>query len=338
MNSNQQLSLIVLAAGKGTRMKSGKAKVLHEVFAAPMVHHVLHAITPLDATRTIVIVGHQREDVEKSLTSFDIVTVTQEEQLGTGHAVAIAEPAIPEKTDTVMILCGDTPLIRPETLKAMYVTHSESGAVLTVMTTFLDNPSNYGRILSDSDNKVLGIVEEKDATPQQKAIREINAGIYCVNRKFLFSALQQVGTDNSQGEVYLTDIVGIAVKAGKQVEKYVSPYSRDVLGVNSRVELAQAHSELQYRRNVEIMLLGVTLQSPETVSIASASSIGRDSLVMSGVHIYGQSTVGEKCVLKHGAILKNCIVGDNVEIGAYSVLENCTIHDNTIIAPHSTSA
>lgn len=337
MNRNSQLSLVVLAAGKGTRMKSGKAKVLHEVFSSPMIHHVLNAVTPLGAACTIVIVGHQREKVEKSLATFDIVTVTQEEQLGTGHAVAIAEHAIPDTADTVMILCGDTPLIRTETLKDLYATHTKSGAALTVMTTLLDNPINYGRILTDSDDKVLGIVEEKDATPAQRAIKEINAGIYCADRTFLFEALQQVGTDNSQGEVYLTDIVGIAVKSGMKVKKYVSPYAQDVLGVNSRVELAQAHRELQQRRNVEIMLQGVTIHSPESVSISSTSTIGSDSLVMSGVHIQGRSIIGKRCLLKQGVILDNCTVGHNVEIGAYSVLQDCIIPDNTLLAPHTTS-
>lgn len=337
MNSNQQLSLIILAAGKGTRMKSDKAKVLHEVFCLPMVNHVLLAVAPLEAGRTIVIVGHQREAVEESLAPFNITAVTQHEQLGTGHAVAIAEPAVPEATDTVMILCGDTPLIRPETLKEMYRSHRESGAVLTVMTTLLDSPTNYGRILTGSNDRVLGIVEEKDATPQQKTIREINAGIYCVNRNFLFAALQQVGTDNSQGEVYLTDIVSIAVNNGKHVEKFISSHPQDVLGVNSRVELAQAHGELQHRRNVEIMLQGVTIQSPESVSISPAATIGRDSLIMSCAQVQGRSVIGNKCILRQGVILTNCIVGDNAEIGAYSVLQDCTIPENSIVSPHSTS-
>jgi bifunctional UDP-N-acetylglucosamine pyrophosphorylase/glucosamine-1-phosphate N-acetyltransferase len=268
---------------------------------------------------------------------FDITTVTQHEQLGTGHAVAIAESAIPEATDTVMVLCGDTPLIRAETLKQMYASHREKGAVLTVMTTLLDNPTNYGRILTSDTDRVLGIVEEKDATPQQKTIREINGGIYCVNRDFLFGALKLVGTDNSQSEVYLTDIVSIAVNGGQHVEKFVSPHARDVLGVNSRVELAQAHSELQYRRNVEIMLKGVTIQSPESVSVSPSSTIGRDSLIMSGVQVHGQSGVGKNCLLRPGVILTDCTLGDNVEIGAYSVLHDCTIPENGIIKPHSTS-
>lgn len=337
MNSTPELSIIVLAAGKGTRMKSAKAKVLHEVFFAPMVHHVLRATGPLKAGRTVAIVGHQREAVEATLAAFPVVTVYQEEQLGTGHAVQIAQPALAGDCETVMILCGDTPLIRTATLAAMYTSHIENTADLTVMTTLLDNPTNYGRILTDSSGGVLRIVEEKDATAEQKKIREINAGIYCVNRQFLFDALAQVDTNNSQGEVYLTDIVAIAVKAGKKVESYVCPYPADVLGVNSRVELAQAHSELQQRRNVEIMLSGVTIQAPETVSIAPAAAIGRDSLIMSGVQIQGTTRIGAECVLGHGAIINNCTLGDKVEVGPYAVLHDCQLADNARVAPHTTT-
>lgn len=337
MNTNTPLSLIVLAAGKGTRMKSEKAKVLHEVFYAPMVHHVLNAITPLGAGAILAIVGHQREAVIDSLANFPAVTpVVQEEQAGTGHAVAIAEQAVPADCETVMILCGDTPLIRPETLLEMYAQHKAQQADLTVMTTLLDNPTNYGRIVSDAHEGILGIVEEKDADPEQKRIREINAGIYCVSRRFLFDALRQVDTNNSQGEVYLTDIVSIGVQEGRRIRRYMCPYGADVLGVNSRVELAQAHTELQLRRNREVMLQGVTILSPETVSISPAATVGRDSLIKAGVELCGKTTIGERCVLGNGALLTDCEVGDGVEIGPYAVLSNCRITANSRIAPHST--
>lgn len=338
MSANSQLTVIVLAAGKGTRMKSAKAKVLHEVCSAPMLHHVLNAIAPLKAGRTIAIVGHQRQAVIDSIKGYDFVPVTQEEQLGTGHAVLVAEHAVPEDSETVMILCGDTPLIRPETLQEMFASHSESGAVLTVMTTMLDNPTNYGRIISDENDHLRGIVEQKDATPDQQAIQEINAGIYCVDKSFLFQTLKDVGTDNSQGEVYLTDIVSMAVNSDLKVEKYITPNSQDVLGVNSRVELSQAHSELHMRKNRELMLQGITIQSPESVFISSQSTVGKDSLIMNGVHLEGTSQIGSQCVLKQGVILTDCIIGDNVVIGPYSVLSQCTVTAGSIIASHSTSA
>lgn len=338
MDQKSKLTVIVLAAGKGTRMKSDKAKVLHEVFSSPMVHHVLNAIAPLNPEQTITIIGHQREKVLAALKSFSTITVTQEEQLGTGHAVLVAESAVSTASDSVMILCGDTPLIRPETLQEMYEVHLSTNSTLTLMTTVLDNPTNYGRIITDSNGQVKGIVEQKDATPEQLKICEINAGIYCVEKSFLFESLKKVGTDNSQGEVYLTDIVEMAVTSDEKVEKYSTPFSQDVLGVNSRVELSQAHTELMIRRNTEIMLEGVTIQSPNSVCISPDSTIGRDCLLMSGVHIQGYTVIGENCILNPGVIVTDCKIGNNVKIGAYSVLYGQEIPDNSIISPYSTQA
>ena len=205
------ISAVILAAGKGTRMKSEKAKVLHELFFKPMLHHVLDTVAATDIQQTAVIVGHQRERVLASLqdapTPYAFTPVVQEEQLGTGHAVLCAEAAC-GSSDLVMILCGDTPLIRPETLQAMIDRHKDSKGLLTLMTTELDDPFGYGRIITDTDGGVVAIVEQKDASAEQRAIQEINAGIYLVDAEFLFSSLRQVGTDNSQGEVYLTDISG----------------------------------------------------------------------------------------------------------------------------------
>ncbi|MFH0780563.1 MAG: NTP transferase domain-containing protein, partial [Pseudomonadota bacterium] len=202
--TSPSLSIIILAAGKGTRMKSAKAKVLHEVFFAPMVQHVVNAVLPLNPTKTVVVVGHQGPAVEKALQSSDCQFVVQEHQLGTGHAVLAAERAIKDDNCTIMILCGDTPLITTETLSQMYTAHLRRGTTLTIMTTILDNPTNYGRIISGHAGNVLGIVEQKDASPEQLQIREVNAGIYCVDKTFLFSALLKVDTNNSQKEVYLT--------------------------------------------------------------------------------------------------------------------------------------
>lgn len=331
MNEHNQVSVVILAAGKGTRMKSDKAKVLHDVFYSPMVLHVINAAAPLQPSRTVIIVGHQKDAVIQSLNGLDLEFATQEKQLGTGHAVLAAEPAVPLSKGTVMILYGDTPLIRPETLQAMYQSHTNSSATVTIMTTLLDNPSNYGRIVSDADNRIVGIVEEKDATGEQKAIKEINSGMYCVDRDFLFEALRQVGTDNSQGEIYLTDIVSIAVNSGKVVERFTTPLSLDVLGVNSRIELAQAHDELRKRRNNDIMLEGVTMQSPDTITVSPQTSVGRDCLLMPGVQLLGKSTIGNRCTIGNGAIIHDCTLGNDVEIGPYCVLRGCMIADGTVV-------
>ncbi len=329
------LSIIILAAGKGTRMKSDKAKVLHELFYAPMVHHVLNSVLPLQPAQTVVIVGHQQAAVTEALSSFDVSFVVQKEQLGTGHAVLIAENAISENAASVMILCGDTPLIQTATLQAMYSAHLRSKATLTLMTTVLDNPTNYGRILCDSSNRVRGIVEQKDANPEQLEICEINAGIYCVDKKWLFSALQGVGTDNSQGEVYLTDIVKLAVDNGLPVEKYPVANPMDVLGVNSRVELADAQNELQIRRNRALMLQGVTMHNPATISVSPDSSLDKDTILGPGVTLFEGCRIGHSCTIGQGVILKNCHIGDNAIIGPYSFLVDCTVAPNATLPPYS---
>lgn len=323
---------VILAAGKGTRMKSGRAKVLHELFFRPMLHHVLDTVLAAGIDRTAVIIGHQRQQVQASLSGYRIIPVVQEEQLGTGHAVLCAEAAC-KSAQQVMILCGDTPLIRPETLRAMFAQHREKKAALTLMTTLLDDPFGYGRIISDDNGHVLEIVEQKDADTVQQAVREINAGIYLTEAEFLFKALRQVGTDNSQGEVYLTDIVGIAVRQGHKVEKFVHTPAIDVLGVNSRVELAQAHAELQLRRNRDLMLSGVTMYAPESILIASDCTVGQDSIIQAGVQISGRSEIGPDVLLETGVILHNCTVGRNAVIGAHSVLSNCIVEDHACIPP-----
>ncbi len=335
MPRQKPLTILILAAGKGTRMKSSKAKVLHEVFHSPMIHHVLHAVLPLAPSRIIVIVGHQQEEVRKVLHGFPVEFVTQETQLGTGHAVLATEKALTGEEGKVLIVCGDTPLIRTSTLQEMFRLHQERKAVLTLMTTVLDNPTNYGRILMNSDGDVIGIVEEKDANVEQKAIQEINAGIYCVDKSFLFQALHQVGTNNSQGEMYLTDIVALSVAAGHHVGRFVTPAAIDVLGVNSRVELAAAHREIQHRRNTELMLQGVSMHNPETITVSTESTIGRDSLLMAGVHILGKSRIGEGCRIAPGVILRDCTIGNDAQIGPYCCMEGCVLPDGTVLGPHS---
>jgi len=326
------ITAVILAAGKGTRMKSSRAKVLHEVFFKPMLHHVLDSVHRAGVKQTVVIVGHQREAVLASIADYGCTPVVQEEQLGTGHAVLCTETACGEN-DQVMILCGDTPLIRPETLQALVKAHTETNSTVTLMTTLLDDPFGYGRIISDQDGNILEIVEQKDADAAQRAIKEINAGIYLVKHDFLFGALKQVGTDNSQGEVYLTDIISIANHQGHKVHKFIHPQAIDVLGVNSRIELAQAHGELQMRHNRELMLSGVTMYAPETILIAPGCSIGQDSVIQAGVQISGRSTIGSGVHLETGAVLNNCTLGDNAVIGAHSVLHNSTIEETEHIPP-----
>jgi bifunctional UDP-N-acetylglucosamine pyrophosphorylase / glucosamine-1-phosphate N-acetyltransferase len=326
------ITAVVLAAGKGTRMKSARAKVLHEVFFRPMIHHVLLAINEAEIDRCAVIIGHQRQEVLQVLDGYPITPVVQEEQLGTGHAVLCAETAC-GPADQVMILCGDTPLIQAATLRAMIAAHRQQRASLTLMTTLLDQPFGYGRILSDEQGKVLAIVEEKDATDEQRRIREINAGIYLVDRAVLFDTLRRVGNDNSQGEMYLTDIVAIANRNGLTVHKFVHSQAIDVLGVNSRIELAQAQATLQLRFNRDLMLAGVTMYAPETTLVAPDCTIGQDTVLEGNVRINGGSTVGGMCRIGSGCVIHDCRLGDGVTVGANSVLSHCDIPAGCTIPP-----
>jgi len=331
MITQSPLATVILAAGKGTRMKSPRAKVLHEVFYEPMVHHVLKAVAPLNAVVSIVIIGHQKERVEEALTGFNVNCVEQKEQNGTGHAVLAAEDALRTFEGNVMILCGDSPLLCSENLEAMMQSHAAAETALTIMTTTLENPTNYGRILKDDSGSVLAVVEEKDATAEQRTIKEINAGIYCADKHFLFEALKEITTDNAQGEMYLTDIVEIATRKNVKVNSYRHPVPDHVLGVNSRIELAQAHSEIQHRRNRALLADGITMHSPASISISPTVKIAPDCILTQQITITGSSTIGYGCTIEPGVSISNCCIGDRVIIGANSVLNNCSIESDIVV-------
>jgi len=231
--SDPSITAVVLAAGKGTRMKSNRAKVLHELFFKPMIHHVLDTVNRAGIEQVCVIVGHQREKVLKALADYHLTPVVQQEQLGTGHAVLCARQAC-RNSDLVMILCGDTPLIRPETLRAMIEQHRQTNGVLTLMTTRLEDPFGYGRVITDSAGHVLKIVEQKDATSEQRAIREINAGIYLVDREFLYGAIASLDSNNAQNEFYLTDIAAHAATSGTPAAAVLCADPMETAGVNSQ--------------------------------------------------------------------------------------------------------
>lgn len=330
-----KISAIILAAGKGTRMKSSRAKVLHEVNFQPMIHHVLDAVIPLDLHQIVLVTGHQRQMVEKSCSHYQVDFVEQQKQLGTGHAVLTAEHIIGKDVSVVMILCGDTPLIRQETLIHMLSEHMSRGHFLTVMTTEMDDPTNYGRILTDDNGYVTGIVEEKDASPEEKRIKEINAGIYCVNAEFLFASLEQIGTDNKQGEMYLTDIVALAYAAEQPVYKYQCADPEEVLGVNSRRELSRANCQLQNRVLDDLMMSGVTIDKPDTVTVGKTVIVGPDSVIGPNVFICGKTEIGNDCTVEPFCYIADSQVGNNVAIGAGSYLKNSVLEDGCRVPPHS---
>ncbi|MDF1577991.1 MAG: NTP transferase domain-containing protein [Desulfurivibrionaceae bacterium] len=335
---NTQIKAVVLAAGKGTRMKSVRAKVLHELFFAPMLHHVIRAIAPLNLLEIVVVTGHQAEVVEKSLADFEVSFARQERQRGTADAVSAAEAGLADFRGTILILCGDTPLVRTETLRAMLEAHRAAEAVLTVMTTRMDDPANYGRIVTDQQGDLLRIVEEKDASVAEKGINEVNAGIYCVDSAFLFGGLRGIGSNNRQGEFYLTDLVEIARAEGLAVNRHVCEESLEVLGINSRVELAEAHAILQKRRNHQLMTAGVTIIGPDSVDIALEVEIGADCEVGRNVLISGRTVIGRGCRIGPNTVIRDCRIGDGAVIGALCCLENrevgmaAVLEDATIIS------
>ncbi len=333
MKQSNALSIVILAAGKGTRMKSDKAKVLHPVFYQPMVAHVIAAAQSLAPLQSIAVIGHQADAVRQALAPFSCDFAIQKEQRGTADAVATAESHIAKEAQTVLILCGDTPLIRPETLQQFYCIHKKSGSKITLLTTTVANPFGYGRIICDKENNITAIVEEKDATPAQKEICEINAGIYCVEKEFLFSALKQVDTNNNQKEMYLTDIISIAHKQGKKIKRFLAQDPLEVLGVNSRLELAAAERELQLRHNHILMAAGVSMIAPETIRIAPTVQIAADTTLEPSCHILGKTTIEGGCHIEQGCVINNCTLKGNVRIGANSCLTNSTLSENTVIPP-----
>lgn len=331
MPTDNPINALILAAGLGTRMKSTKAKVLHEVLFKPMLIHVLDTVKSLNLDHTYVIVGHQRQKVAALVAGYRADCIPQEEQLGTGHAVLCAEKELSRTGGTVLILSGDVPLVKSDSLRAMLADHRENKPALTLMATTLEDPTNYGRIVRNSSGGLLEIVEEKDATDRQKKIREINAGIYCAEVSFLFGALKKVGSNNKQGEIYLTDIVKIAIEMGLQVGIFSGAGSEEVLGVNSRAELAAANKYLQHQKNSELKADGVSLIDPETIFIQQEVLIGSDTVINANVQISGTSIIGKNCTIGPDVVLHDCLIGDNAVIEPFCNLTSSKVQDNQTV-------
>ncbi len=253
MKADTRLSVIVLAAGKGTRMKSELAKVLHPVCGRPLLHYSLELAREIGARKIVCVIGHQADLIRRRFDAADVIFVEQREQLGTGHAVLQAREAFPDEDGTILILCGDVPLLRRATVEALVTRHIATGAAVTVMTTRLADPGHYGRVVTDDRGEVLKIVEARDATPGEREIREINTGIYCVEGRFLFEAVAGIGNDNAQGEYYLTDIVEMACRRGLPVRSYAAEDPEEVMGINTPEELDRACriKEAEMQRDAE---------------------------------------------------------------------------------------
>ncbi|AVQ30188.1 MULTISPECIES: bifunctional UDP-N-acetylglucosamine diphosphorylase/glucosamine-1-phosphate N-acetyltransferase GlmU [Fusobacterium] len=325
-----KLKTLILAAGKGTRMKSELPKVIHEVNGIPMISKIIKVLEILKPEENILILGHKKEEVLK-VVGENADYVVQTEQLGTGHAVLQAKDKLKDYDGDVMILCGDTPLLREETLKELYKFHKDTDSVTTILTSIYDNPFGYGRIVKEN-GLVKAIVEEKEADAEIKKIKEVNAGVYCFKGRELFEALSKITNNNEKGEYYLTDVIGIQVGEGKQVQSYVLSDNIEILGVNSKVELAQASKVLRDRKNIELMEKGAILIDPATVYIEEDVEIGRDTIIYPGAVLQGKTVIGENCQILGASRIVDSILRNNIKVES-SVIEDSILENGVTIGP-----
>ena len=308
-----KLTAVILAAGKGTRMKSKLPKVLHKVGGHPMLEHVMDAAEAAGCRDNVVVIGHGAELVRELVGNRARIAL-QAEQLGTGHAVLQAADTLKVFTGTVMILCGDTPLLEAAELQKFYEEHVKSGAAATVMSAMMEDPFGYGRILRDANGDVAGIVEQKDATEEQKLIKEINTGNYCVEAPLLFEVLKTLGNNNAQGEYYLTDVLAKLRGMGKKVGGMITADSEMIMGVNSRRQLAEAESVMRRRILEKLMDDGVTVMDPASTFIEKTVKIAPDTTIYPYTWIQGETVIGEDCEIGPNVHMENVKVADGCRL------------------------
>lgn len=314
--SQESRTVVVLAAGEGKRMRSALPKVLHPLLGRTLLGHVLAAADTLSADRTLVVVGAGGEQVTAHLAEVapKAVAVTQAEQLGTGHAVRTALAATEEVTGTVVVMYGDTPLLRPQTVAGLVEAHEASGAAATLLSTELTDPTGLGRIIRDGSGALARIVEERDATPQQRAIREVNAGLYAFDAALLWAALANLTTHNDQAEEYLTDVPELLIAAGHRVAVHAATDPTDTRGCNDRAELAALRALLRDRINIGWMRAGVTILDPATTWIDVTATLGRDAVLDQNTQLRGASVVGDGATIGPDVTLIDTVVGDGASV------------------------
>lgn len=322
---------VVLAAGKGTRMKSKLYKVLHKVAGKSMIEHVVDSVKQAGTDEIVTIVGHGAESVKETLGSQSSYSF-QEEQLGTAHAVKMAADELKGKEGTTLVVCGDTPLITPETLKALADYHEAQQAGVTVLSATADNPFGYGRIVRDQDGRLAKIVEQKDATEAEREIDEISTGIFAFDNVLLFELLEKVKNDNAQGEYYLPDVITLALEAGKIADAYRTDDFDEIMGVNDRVALSKAEAAYRERVNEYHMRNGVTLIDPASTYIEANVQIGMDTIIEPGVHLGKGTVIGEDTVIGQYSDVNNSTIGNRTTI-KQSVINDATVGDDTTVGP-----
>src|SRR6202011_2381322 len=329
---NNDLAVVILAAGKGTRLKSSLAKVLHRAGGRALVEQVILASAPLGAKKTIVVVGHQSEVVAATVEPLGATTVLQQPQHGTGHAMQMVRRAL-GNSKFAIVIAGDAPLVRPETLKDLLALHRAGNAAATVLTAVVAAPRGYGRILRKSDTAISAIVEESQLSGDQAAINEINSAIYCFTLEKLWPALAQVKPNNKHRELYLTDAIAVLNAKGQTVLAQVAEDAREVLGCNTRADLAEVDRIFRERKRNALMDDGITIQLPETVLIDPDVTAGEDTVIEPGVQLLGKTKIGARCTIRTGSVLTDATLGDDVTVEPHCVVAQSRLDDRVIIGP-----
>ena len=315
-------------------MKSDMVKVLHPLLGLPMLSYSIDlSLNGVKAEKTIVVVGHQADRIQEMFRDPRVDFALQKEQLGTGHAVLQALPFLRSFVGTVLILCGDVPLVKVETLRSFIDSYKKNDSALSVLTAVVEEPFGYGRILRNPEGWLEKIVEEKDASEEERMIREINTGIFCVKARFLAEGLKEIGKENAQGEYYLTDLVEIAKKRGLRCSAHIVADSIEVMGINTRVDLAIANEKLRQEKLRGLMLSGVTIADPNTTYVDRTVEVGRDTLLYPNCHLQGTTRIGERCVIEPGSKISDSIIGNDVTIRSNSVIAESKIEEGVSIGP-----
>lgn len=325
------METIILAAGKGTRMKSKLPKVLHKVAGKAMLQHVIDAAKSAGSTREVVIIGNGAELVKEKIS--DVEFVLQAEQLGTGHAVLCAKENFANAEGTLLVLCGDTPLFTGELLKNFVAEHENSKSAATVLTAIMPDATGYGRIIRNDKGEFQKIVEHKDCTDEERKISEVNAGIYCFDVQKLFNSLNQVKNENAQGEYYLPDVLSILKNSNEKIGAVIADDYSQTLGINSRVQLAEAEKILRQRKNIELMESGVTIIDPASTFVDAEVEIGQDTIIYPNTYLEGKTKIGCDCAIGPNTRFTNMIVGDNVQ-AQFSYCHDSEICENVILGPY----
>ncbi len=328
------VNVVILAAGLGTRMKSRKAKVLHEAGGDTLLNHVIRAALHVaPASKIVAVIGHQADQVRASVTNSGIRFAEQREQKGTGHAVLCAADEIPSREGQLLILNGDGPLVKAQTLERLVNSVAPAAEAGALVTTKLGDPTGYGRIIRDPRGMIAGIVEQKAASKEELQIDEINTGVYCFSAEPFWSHISELRSDNPAKEYYLTDIVRILRRHGYEIAPLLVEDQSELLGINTRVELAAADKVLRARKTEQLMLSGVTIEQPETVAIDVDVEIGPDTVIEANVHLRGRTRIGEGCRIGAGSVLRNCEVANDVTVASYVVADDSRIAKKASVGP-----